>query len=216
MKSTLKNSKTDWDSYYQKPSVFAQFTRKSTERLLLSHLMSENRTFPIETICELGGANSCFFPAIRKVFPDVMYKVVDNNEQNIKHFGQTRPEDLNLQAYLADLLSENNLPSANDVVFSVGLIEHFSPSDTSKIIQKHFSCSKPDGLVIITFPTPTWLYKTVRFVSEQCHAWIFHDETPLYVADVLAEVAQYGHIVTSYINWGTILTQGVIVAKTKS
>jgi cyclopropane fatty-acyl-phospholipid synthase-like methyltransferase len=216
MKSIVKHPQTDWDSYYHKPSFFAKFTRKCTERILLRHLKKANALSPIQTICELGGANSCFFPVIRKAFPGVLFTVVDNNEQGVSLFKKKYANDLLINTKLLDILIDNNLPAMSDVVFSVGLIEHFSPADTQNVIRKHFLCSKPGGLVIITFPTPTWLYKIIRFISEKCHAWIFYDERPLHVADVVAQVEPYARVITSFINWGTLLTQGVVIARTKS
>lgn len=215
MKSIVERTQTDWDSYYQKPSFFAKFTRQFTERILLRHLKKANALSPIKTICELGGANSCFFSVIRKSFPDALYTVVDNNEHGVSLFKKKYAKDLRIDTKLLDILMDNNLPAMNDVVFSVGLIEHFSPVDTQNVIHKHFLCSKPGGLVIITFPTPTWLYKTIRFISEKCHAWIFYDERPLHVADVVTQVEPYARVITSFINWGTLLTQGVVIAQTK-
>ena len=34
-----------------------------------------------------------------------------------------------------------------DIVFSVGLIEHFAAEQTAHVIGRHFSCVKPGGLV---------------------------------------------------------------------
>lgn len=216
MKFALKHSQTDWDTYYQKPSIFAKFTRKSTERHLLHYLKKAAAFSPVKTICELGGANSCFFSVIRKSFPEALYTIIDNNEQGVNLFKKNHAEDQQIDTKLLDILASNNVPTMNDVVFSVGLIEHFSPADTTKVIHKHFLCSKPGGLVIITFPTPTWLYKILRFMSEKCHVWIFHDERPLHIADVVAEIEPYARVITSFINWRTLLTQGVIIAETKN
>ncbi len=35
-----------------------------------------------------------------------------------------------------------------------GLIEHFVPEDTEKIVQAHFDMAKSSGLVLMSFPTP--------------------------------------------------------------
>lgn len=211
-----KQKTTNWDVYYQKTSFITKLTRKSTEKRLIAEFNSNEAPAPIKTICELGGANSCFFSALRRYFPNSFYTILDNNEAGINQFKKLHAQDALTALLCTDLLGHDSLPSNNDVVFSVGLIEHFSTDDRATIIKKHFLCSKPGGLVIITFPTPTWLYRSLRWVLEQCHLWIFHDEIPLEINTVIDEIKPYAQVLKSYINWQTLLTQGVIVAKTNN
>jgi len=53
-----------------------------------------------------------------------------------------------------------------DVVFSVGLVEHFDVVETHEAVLAHFDVLRPGGLAIITFPTPTLLYRTTRSLLE--------------------------------------------------
>ncbi|MDF1645861.1 MAG: methyltransferase domain-containing protein [Legionellaceae bacterium] len=207
----IKKKPTDWESYYQKPSFFAKFTRKTTERILLDALKEQHAREPIQTICELGGGNSCFFTAIRQEFPEVHYTIVDNNQLSVDLFREKNIQDKRVSAEVEDALVWQETAQKFDVVFSVGLIEHFSAYDTSCLIRNHFLISKKGGLVMMTFPTPTWLYKTIRFCSEQLNQWIFHDERPLELDEVTSEVSQYAHIIRRFINWRTVLTQGVVI-----
>ena len=101
-----------------------------------------------------------------------------------------------------------------DLVFSIGLIEHFLPQNTARAIQTHFACAKPGSLVIITFPTPTWLYVIARFLTEMAGAWKFPDERPLHLKEVIDEVTKYGEILDISINWPVVFTQGIVVART--
>ena len=210
----IKKQPTNWENYYQKPSFFAKFTRKTTERILLATLRARHASAPIQTIGELGGGTSCFFSAIRKAFPDVQYTIVDNNLLSAELFKNNHAHDDNIDIQRMDVLTLVECSNKYDVVFSVGLIEHFSVKDTAIVIKNHVLASKPGGLVIITFPTPTWLYKTIRFVSERLNQWIFHDERPLHLDDVAHEVAQHARVTQQFINWGTLLTQGVVVGMT--
>jgi len=119
-----------------------------------------------------------------------------------------------------ELRNENILNSVGkteqyDVVFSVGLIEHFSPEDTIKSIAAHFDYLKFNGICIITFPTPTWLYKLTRKMAELMGLWIFHDERPLKMVEVITEVQKYGVIRHTSITWPIFLTQGVVVVSKK-
>ena len=100
-----------------------------------------------------------------------------------------------------------------DIVFSVGLIEHFAAEQTAHVIGRHFSCVKPGGLVVITFPTPTFLYRITRTLAESAGLWRFPDERPLQWAEVLAEVVRHGMVLTTFTNWPLALTQGVVVAR---
>lgn len=177
--------------------------------------MREHAVADVRSICEFGGANSCFYEAMRQAFPDAEYMVLDNNTLGLELLRNRWPHD--------DLLSVRNenilvMPDGlvqADIVYSVGLIEHFSPADTAVVIEKHFACVRPGGLVIITFPTPTWLYRTVRFAAEQLGMWHFPDERPLSFEEVEPQIRKRADIVDSRINWPILLTQGIVVARVK-
>ena len=79
-----------------------------------------------------------------------------------------------------------------DIVFSVGLIEHFDPAGTARVVAAHFDYLRPGGTAIITFPTPTWLYRVVRGLAEMTNNWIFHDERPLRLPEFERAVAGLG------------------------
>ena len=67
--------------------------------------------------------------------------------------------------------------------------------------------------MIITFPTPTWLYRGTRAIAEHLGIWRFPDERPLSFEEVETEIRKHGTILERRINWAIILTQGVVVAK---
>jgi cyclopropane fatty-acyl-phospholipid synthase-like methyltransferase len=100
-----------------------------------------------------------------------------------------------------------------DFVYSVGLIEHFNVEETARVIQAHFDMLKPGGIALITFPTPTFLYKGTRRLAEKTGQWIFHDERPLSISEVLKTVSLYGTVLHQEIIWPIFLTQGAIVAR---
>lgn len=49
-----------------------------------------------------------------------------------------------------------------DVVYSLGLIEHFSPEETLRLVKEHVRVCKPGGLVIISVPNFWNLPHTIR------------------------------------------------------
>jgi len=204
---------TDWDAYYVKHAKASSFTRKSTENILIQTMLNVFKEGEIQHICELGGANSCFFSPIRHQFPDAHYTIVDNNHTGMSLFATTHSKEKNIHLVENDIMNMPKQQTLADVVFSTGLIEHFSIEGTKQSIHAHFDCVKSGGLVIITFPTPTWLYRLTRSLAEIMGLWIFHDERPLQMQSVIDEMKQYGEILFAKINWWTILTQGVVVVR---
>jgi len=204
---------TDWDSYYANRTSRGSPTRKITERLLLA-ILAKYPVSSLKSITEFGGGDSCFFSAIRGRFPTAFYLVVDKSTQGINRFLAVN-QSSNCDALEADLLADPKLPK-NDVVFSVGLIEHFEPHETAKIIASHFRATAPDGLVIITYPTPTIPYRLIRTAAEFLGVWRFHDERPLHFEEVGREMAKHGEIVHRKMNWFIGLTQEIVVARNRT
>ncbi|QCK88184.1 class I SAM-dependent methyltransferase [Phreatobacter aquaticus] len=111
-----------------------------------------------------------------------------------------------------DLLNDT-LKQKGDLVYSVGLIEHFEPKDTARMIHAHFEAAIPGGLVLITYPTPTLPYRTIRGAAEMLGVWKFHDERPLAYDEVGREMEKYGQIIFRKMNWFIGLTQEILVAR---
>lgn len=114
----------------------------------------------------------------------------------------------------ADLLSAPCLPKG-DLVFSVGLIEHFDADSTAKVIKAHFDAVTPGGMVLMTYPTPRVGYVPIRRLAELFRVWRFHDERPLLMKEVGAVVSSYGSIVNTRLNWFIGLSQEIVLAKCK-
>jgi 2-polyprenyl-3-methyl-5-hydroxy-6-metoxy-1,4-benzoquinol methylase len=205
--------KTDWDNYYSHPFKLSTFSRKITsDKLirLLNQFGPQGRTDI--TIVELGGANSCFYETLNKEFSPIKYLIIDNNLMGLEKTNKRLNKANNIEIKCEDVLNLSENSEKFDIVFSVGLIEHFSPEETLKCIAAHFFYLKRKGICIITFPTPTWLYKISRKCAELLGLWIFYDERPMKMDEVLNEIRKHGVILHSSITWLILLTQGVIVA----
>jgi cyclopropane fatty-acyl-phospholipid synthase-like methyltransferase len=100
-----------------------------------------------------------------------------------------------------------DLPLAADLVFSVGLIEHFDEEGTRRAVDAHFALLKPGGIAVISFPTPTPLYRLARAAAELAGAWIFHDERPLRLAEVAAAAGPHAEMLSHRILWPIVFTQ---------
>jgi hypothetical protein len=195
---------TDWDAYYARPYRTASFTRAITGARLVAAMRRHVAREPV--VVELGGANSCFFDRIREQIRPREYHIVDTNQTGLERFRERHGNLKNVHLHHHDVLSLN-LPLQADLVFSVGLIEHFDPAGTRDAVLAHFRPLKRQGIALITFPTPTWLYRLTRSLSEACGAWIFHDERPLCFDEVDRAAAGCGTVVEKCIVWPIFLTQ---------
>lgn len=201
---------TDWDLYYRSVPRTARLTRAYTTSVLLRYLTRYGGHNG--TIVEIGGANSCFLDAILHTVRPAHYRVIDNNT-----FGLSLLQQKGLSPTLLSTRNQNVLdlpldPTA-DIVFSIGLIEHFDPPATAAAIQAHFRLLKPGGHAIISFPTPTLLYRLTRSLIERLGLWIFHDERPLTRAEVASTLTQLGTISEDKLLWPLLLTQRILVAQ---
>jgi SAM-dependent methyltransferase len=195
---------TDWDRYYQRPARAAGLTRRITQRCLLRAM----RRFapPRPAIAELGGADSCFFDAIYRALEPREYHVVDNNRLGIERFRRRTETLKSVYAHQQDVL-RLALPERFDLVFSAGLVEHFDPAGTQRAVAAHFDLLRPGGIAIITFPTPTLLYRFARRAAEALGQWAFPDERPLQFAEVAQAAGRYGRLLYRRLVWPVVFTQ---------
>lgn len=202
---------TNWDAYYDRPFIAAFFTRRITTARLIAHM----RRFLVAAnpqIIELGGANSCFVDALYAAFCPSKYSVVDNNQFGLSQLAQRSPNKLWLQIIEDDVLNPQNQAEA-DVVFSVGLVEHFDTHGTARAISTHYRFARSGGLIIISFPTPTWLYRLTRALAEALGLWKFPDERPLGFAEVRSVMGQQGEVLAQDMIWSIVLTQGLLIGR---
>jgi hypothetical protein len=206
----LTNTATDWDSYYQSVPSTAKLTRRYTTRTLLSCIRQYARTAPL-AIVEIGGANSCFLDSILAAIPCRSYDVVDTNSYGLSLL-EKRVDSKIVHLHEQSVLSLS-MDMKADLVYSVGLVEHFEPAETRRAVLAHFEPLPPGGIVIITFPTPTWLYRASRSCIETAGMWKFPDERPLKPAEVRRALEEKGEILFEKTLWPLVLTQHLIVAK---
>jgi len=201
---------TDWDQYYQRAPLLARFTRRYTEGVLIAVLRRAG--FGLEqTILEIGGANSCFIDGLMRTLRPRAYHVVDQNEYGLSLLAARMQGRSDVVLQQGDVLAMHHSGMQADVVLSVGLIEHFSPEDTRRAIEAHLACLRKGGYALITFPTPTWLYRVVRGAAEALGVWQFPDERPLDPEEVRQAAAPFGEVVFEKTLWPLVLTQHLIL-----
>jgi SAM-dependent methyltransferase len=187
----------------------ARLARRYTTRCLIAAL----RRTAARAIVELGGANSCFLDRIlAEIRPDECH-VVDTNEYGLALLRQRLDPAWNVRLHRQDVL-DLTLDVRADAVFSVGLIEHFAPAQTRRAILAHFRLLPPGGYAILSFPTPTLLYRTARFLAESAGLWRFPDERPLERAEVIGAAAGHAELISEQLLWPLVFTQCMMVFRT--
>lgn len=206
---------TDWDQYYRKPSKASRFTRALTTNKIIRLLRPFTQCGEI-SVCEIGGANSCILPAIAEQFGLERYHIIDNNLYGLSLLNDGA-NDHHVSSEHLNILSEGpREEDLFDIVLSIGLIEHFDEAGTKRAIEEHIIRCRPDGVILLTFPTPTWLYTATRWGAEKLDSWNFPDERPLRFPEVLKGLSDKADIIHTSITWGTVLTQGCVLARVRS
>ena len=205
---------TDWDRYYREVPFTARLTRRYTQQVLV-HVLRRFAALPggESVLVELGGANSCFVDRIVREFRPAEYHVIDTNRHGLELLRRREPADGTRLLLHEENCLGPDLALGADLAFSVGLVEHFNPSDTRRAIQTHFDLLKPGGWALISFPTPTWLYRAARGLVTALGMWRFHDERPMQPDEALATIASNGRVLFRTTLWPLVFTQHVILAQ---
>lgn len=202
---------TDWNRYYERPCPAASVTRRFTTRRLLDAILRHApRRAGGLVLAELGGGASCCHDLLLRRLRPARYHVVDNNSRGL----DLLPSHDLIERHQHDL-RQGPPPLKADVVFSLGLIEHFDPDGTDRMIQSHFDLAAPDGLVVMTFPTPTRLYRLARRVAEGLGLWIFNDERPLTLEEVAAAAGRRGELAWAEVLWPIVFTQALLALRVR-
>ncbi len=200
-----RDLKTNWHHYYTHPYPLAGVTRGILSRHVSRQLKKLLFGKGSIVIAEFGGANSFVYPILNFSLNPAEYHIIDKYP--------TKPGRLcgkSLHFHEKDILDFEHSPQV-DVTLSIGLIEHFGHEDMKKAVRAHMNILKPGGVAVITFPTPTWLYKISRRLSELLGSWIFFDERALTIGEVERVASQHGTVLSCKIIWATVFTQAIFV-----
>ncbi len=63
-----------------------------------------------------------------------------------------------------------------DVVFSEGLLEHFSGKERKDIFKKHVELAKPNGYIIVFVPRDSRIYWFIRKILNKIGLWYYNEE----------------------------------------
>lgn len=150
--------------------------RKGMKRLLIN--------FDIESpnILELGaGTGKDSEWLIRKFGGRVT--LVDNCDYAIsKSRRYLRRKKFNA-AYLKSHIEDIKFKNRYDLVFSVGLVEHFYNKELYNIFKKHIDASKKGGYAMIFVPNNALIYRFYRRLLTSLKLWIW-DEKSFNISDL--------------------------------
>ncbi len=205
-----QDSVTDWKNYYEKPSFFAPLARRFVRKVLISEMRKYGKKHC--TVAEPGGGASSCFPAAAEALEPASYTVYDKCPEGIAMFRRNAPPFA--RAVECDLFRHDcESEPKSDLVFSVGLIEHFSPEETRLMIARHFELCAPGGIVILAYPTPVLIYRVTRKLAELFGVWRFPDERPLTFGEVAAGIAPHGEVLSVKTVRMNFLAQQVVCAR---
>jgi glycosyltransferase involved in cell wall biosynthesis/trans-aconitate methyltransferase len=206
--------RTNWDEYYRHPFPASRWSRGIMSGMLRDVIAAHApRRSP--SVLELGGGNSCFLDGLMQQFPISRYVVLDNSLEGMRLARERfAPAYGDRVDYIADDVFAARPERQFDIVFSVGLIEHFDDHAMQKLIGLHRQWTTSDGLVIIAVPTPTIFYRIVRTTAEVLGLWKFPDERPVSRARLTAMMRAEGlEVILERTLWSQVLTQAIVAAR---
>lgn len=207
-----KSPACNWDSYYSDdkyavPEFIDNALWRNYRAVIRRHATLDK---PLRVL-ELGGANSCYFQRFCADFSIENYTIVDSNPVGMARF--PHKNDARVTSIDADLLGPpvDGISERYDIVLSSGLIEHFIPAETVRIVQQHFMAAKPGGLVLMSFPTPTLVYHGFRKFLELTDQFPPLFERPIAAAEAAGFQLGGSTRLEQFNIWSTILTQMLLL-----
>ena len=111
------------------------------------------------TILEIGGAKGEFLLYFARHFEYKAYSLDYSrvgNEQTLETFSNAR---LPVEVFERDLFGDNSDLPKFDIVYSLGLIEHFD--DPGSVVEKHLDFLNPGGILLLGVPNYSGIYHVV-------------------------------------------------------
>lgn len=200
---------TDWKKYYSKKPIKIIIKKRNNNICFILNVLKSNSFFG-GNVLEYGGGNSMVAEAISNSFDVRKFTIVDSNKYGIELLKNRNIDNLNARC---ESIFEYKDEKIYDLIYSIGLIEHFQENNLIKCIKEHFRYVKDGGYVLITFPVKCFRYMFIRAVMEVFNLWRYTDEVPLNnkkIGDILKD---YGDVIVNEVNSKLILPQAFILVK---
>jgi glycosyltransferase involved in cell wall biosynthesis len=207
--------RTNWEEYYRHPFPASRWSRGIMSAMLHDLIAAHAPARRPLSVLELGGGNSCFLEGLMREFEMAPYVILDNSPEGMRLAQERfRPAYGDRIGYISDDVFAARPDRTFDLVFSVGLIEHFDDRSMQKLIGLHRRWASPDGLVLIAVPTPTIFYRIFRTGAEVLGLWKFPDEHPVPRSQLTALMRDEGlEILFERTLWSQVLTQAIVAAR---
>jgi ubiquinone/menaquinone biosynthesis C-methylase UbiE len=155
---TRRASGFDWDTFWDFTGKHKLFNRL----LYAAHFRHYRRLLegvlpPEPEILELGAGSGVIPRRIVKEWGG-RATLVDSNEKARELFLAGAAPDEKIEYILGDVL-DLNLPTAFDLVYSDGLIEHFPEKE--RVMAAHTRPLKPSGHIVLFVPCNSFVFRTV-------------------------------------------------------
>lgn len=155
---TKRASGFDWDTFWDFTGKHKLFNRL----LYAAHFRHYRRLLegvlpPEPEILELGAGSGVIPRRIVKEWGG-RATLVDSNEKARELFLAGAAPGEKIEYILGDVL-DLNLPTAFDLVYSDGLIEHFP--DKERVMAAHTRALKPSGHIVLFVPCNSFVFRTV-------------------------------------------------------
>jgi len=142
-----------WDDYWENLSLPAEIKKTKNNHYLNEILGVLDKNLPRDSnlsVLEIGGSPGQYLSYLYKNFGYKIHSLDYSPIGCLKTEENFRLLNIPCEVYNADFFSEDaNLPQF-DIVYSLGLIEHFL--DTNLVIEKHLKLLKKEGWLLIGMP----------------------------------------------------------------
>ena len=150
--------KGSWDAVWGQKSTLKKisFLRKvgffyiEASGLLSKYINNYIKSDKKYSIIELGCGGSSYLPYLQKKYKNLQIFGIDKSLKGCRSIQLVLNEDFFSGCIVCGDIFQNPFNKKFDIVFSVGLIEHFDKPDS--ILEKHVGLLKPGGLLICIVP----------------------------------------------------------------
>jgi ubiquinone/menaquinone biosynthesis C-methylase UbiE len=123
-------------------------------------------------ILEIGCGSAATFQYLREKIPNASLTGLDFSPMALELASKNNPATKFIEGDARKLPLKSN---QYDLVYSLGLIEHFSREDAKEIILEHARTTKKGGIVIIVVPAKYSALNLVRIIAGKSWPWGFED-----------------------------------------
>jgi SAM-dependent methyltransferase len=151
MKTRLTNQK-HWDDYWNSIDLPSEVQKSPDNLLLNEELKIFDRFLPKKSlsVLEIGGAPGQYLAYMYKQYGYDIHSLDYSPAGCRKTIENFKLLDIPVTIYERDVFSDLSDLPLFDIVFSMGLIEHFE--NVSEIVKKHTDLLKANGILILGLP----------------------------------------------------------------